>query len=254
MLYRSLDAVDRLREEGLDVGLINKSTLNVVDEKALKEIGSTEFVLVVESLNQKTGLGSKVCPHLVARKTFIMLILQMGTWLLERDLTPRYGYMLVSMRCYYTAMLTNQGYQPRGLWWIERADPLPRSRPPLGPPQGQAIDEIDQVKVCSKSASSEKSVMHVAKSLRHASSQRMTVDYPVTEPAEIPGCLWMTSSLVIGLTPILVSLLDHLRAVSEDLPPPSRPLYERDGSRFPTPTLSGTAELGITPKAVFTVD
>lgn len=76
MLYRSVDAVDRLREEGLDVGLINKSTLNVVDEKVLKEIGSTEFVLVVESLNQKTGLGSK-----------------MGTWLLERDLTPRYGYM-----------------------------------------------------------------------------------------------------------------------------------------------------------------
>lgn len=60
MLYRSLDAVDRLRKEGLDVGLINKSTLNVVDEKVLKEIGSTEFVLVVESLNQKTGLGSKV--------------------------------------------------------------------------------------------------------------------------------------------------------------------------------------------------
>jgi transketolase C-terminal domain/subunit len=60
MLYRSVDAVDRLREEGLDVGLINKSTLNVVDEKVLKEIGSTEFVLVVESLNQKTGLGSKV--------------------------------------------------------------------------------------------------------------------------------------------------------------------------------------------------
>jgi transketolase C-terminal domain/subunit len=61
MLYRSLDAVDRLRKEGLDVGLINKSTLNVVDEKVMKEIGSTEFVLVVESLNQKTGLGSKVC-------------------------------------------------------------------------------------------------------------------------------------------------------------------------------------------------
>jgi hypothetical protein len=32
----------------------------VVDETALKEIGSTPFVLVAESLNQKTGLGSKV--------------------------------------------------------------------------------------------------------------------------------------------------------------------------------------------------
>ena len=59
MVYRSLDAVERMRKEGLDVGLINKPTLNVVDEQCLKEIGSTEFVLVVESLNQKTGLGSK---------------------------------------------------------------------------------------------------------------------------------------------------------------------------------------------------
>jgi len=76
LLYRSLDAVERLRAEGLDVGLINKSTLNVVDEDVLKLIGSTEFVLVAESLNQRTGLGSKL-----------------GTWLLERDLHPRYGYM-----------------------------------------------------------------------------------------------------------------------------------------------------------------
>lgn len=60
MLYRSLDAVERLREQGEDVGLINKATLNVVDEAALKEIGSTGFVLVVESMNQKTALGSKV--------------------------------------------------------------------------------------------------------------------------------------------------------------------------------------------------
>ena len=60
MLYRSLDAVERLREEGIDVGLINKSTLNVVDEDILKEIGSTKFVLVAESLNQRTALGSKV--------------------------------------------------------------------------------------------------------------------------------------------------------------------------------------------------
>jgi transketolase C-terminal domain/subunit len=60
MLYRSVDAVERLRKEGVDVGLINKSTLNVVDEQVIKDIGSTGFVLVVESLNQRTGLGSKV--------------------------------------------------------------------------------------------------------------------------------------------------------------------------------------------------
>ncbi|KAG2132939.1 thiamine diphosphate-binding protein [Suillus clintonianus] len=76
MLYRSWDAVLRCRKEGLDVGLINKPTLNLVDEQTLKKIGASPFVLVVESLNQKTGLGSK-----------------MGTWLIERQLTPKYGYM-----------------------------------------------------------------------------------------------------------------------------------------------------------------
>lgn len=76
MLYRSWDAVQRCRQAGIDVGLINKATLNLVDEETIKLIGSTKFVLVVESLNQKTGLGSKF-----------------GTWLLERQLTPKYGYM-----------------------------------------------------------------------------------------------------------------------------------------------------------------
>ncbi|KAI6039840.1 thiamine diphosphate-binding protein [Pisolithus marmoratus] len=76
MLYRSWDAVLRCRQEGLDVGLINKPTLNVVDERTIRKIGSSPFVLVVETLNQKTGLGSKF-----------------GTWLLERQLTPKYGYM-----------------------------------------------------------------------------------------------------------------------------------------------------------------
>lgn len=76
LVYRAVDAVDRLRSEGLDVGLVNKSTLNVVDEESLRIYGSSPFVLVVESLNQKTGLGSKL-----------------GTWLLERQLTPKYKYI-----------------------------------------------------------------------------------------------------------------------------------------------------------------
>ncbi|KAJ7760641.1 thiamine diphosphate-binding protein [Mycena maculata] len=76
MLYRSWDAVLRCRQAGLDVGLINKPSLNIVDEQTIKKIGSSPFVLVVESFNQKTGLGSKF-----------------GTWLLERQLTPRFGYM-----------------------------------------------------------------------------------------------------------------------------------------------------------------
>jgi len=59
-LYRSLDAVERLKKEGLDVGLINKVTMNVVDEEVIKKVGGSGFVLVVESLNRKTGLGSRV--------------------------------------------------------------------------------------------------------------------------------------------------------------------------------------------------
>ncbi|KIK71444.1 hypothetical protein GYMLUDRAFT_148967 [Collybiopsis luxurians FD-317 M1] len=76
MLHRSYDAVLRCRQEGLDVGLINKPTLNIVDEQILMKAGQSPFILIVESLNQKTGLGSKY-----------------GTWLLERQLTPKFGYM-----------------------------------------------------------------------------------------------------------------------------------------------------------------
>lgn len=61
MLYRSYDAVLRLRQEGLEVGLINKSTLNIVDEETTKKIGSSPFVLVVETLNQKTGVRFNRC-------------------------------------------------------------------------------------------------------------------------------------------------------------------------------------------------
>lgn len=76
MLYRSWDAVLRCRQEGLDVGLINKPSLNVVDEQVpspffsinirmsadlprtqtIMKIGQSPFVLVVESFNQKTGV------------------------------------------------------------------------------------------------------------------------------------------------------------------------------------------------------
>ncbi|MEM9164363.1 MAG: transketolase C-terminal domain-containing protein, partial [Cyanobacteria bacterium P01_F01_bin.4] len=46
-VYRSLDAVERLKQEGIDVGLINKSTLNVVDEEMMAKIGASPFVIVV---------------------------------------------------------------------------------------------------------------------------------------------------------------------------------------------------------------
>jgi transketolase C-terminal domain/subunit len=37
-LYRALDAVERLKHEGIDVGLLNKPTLNVVDEAMLARV------------------------------------------------------------------------------------------------------------------------------------------------------------------------------------------------------------------------
>ncbi|SHO49344.1 transketolase C-terminal domain-containing protein [Desulfopila aestuarii] len=76
MLYRCLDVVEQLKAEGIDVGLINKPTLNVIDEDMLAKVGKAPFVLVVETQNQKTGLGSRF-----------------GTWLLERALTPKFGTM-----------------------------------------------------------------------------------------------------------------------------------------------------------------
>jgi len=75
-LYRALDAVERLRAEGVDVGLINKSTLNVPDEAMLAKIGASRFVLMAESLNRRTGLGSRF-----------------GTWLLQRGFTPKYDHV-----------------------------------------------------------------------------------------------------------------------------------------------------------------
>ena len=75
-LYRCVDAVDRLKAEGIDVGLINKPTLNVVDEEMLTTIGKSPFVLVVESFNNRTGLG-----------------MRLGTWMLERGYTPKYAYL-----------------------------------------------------------------------------------------------------------------------------------------------------------------
>lgn len=75
-LYRCMDAVEQLREQGVDVGLVNKITLNTYDEEVLKEIGSTKFVMVVECLNRRTGLGSRL-----------------GTQLLLRGLSPKYKHL-----------------------------------------------------------------------------------------------------------------------------------------------------------------
>lgn len=79
MLYRALDAVEKARAAGIDVGLINKPTLNVVDEEGISRVGGTRFALVVEGQNESTGLGARY-----------------GTWLLKRGHAPRYGHMGVT--------------------------------------------------------------------------------------------------------------------------------------------------------------
>lgn len=80
MTYRCLDAVEQLKKEGLNIGLINKPTLNVVDEEMMAKVGTSPFVVVVETQNTKTGLGSRF-----------------GTWLLERGLVPKYASMGTSL-------------------------------------------------------------------------------------------------------------------------------------------------------------
>jgi transketolase len=72
-LYRAVDAAETLKEQGYKVGVVNKPTLNVIDEETLKKIAASGFVLVAETQNQITGLG-----------------IRFGTWLLERGYTPRY--------------------------------------------------------------------------------------------------------------------------------------------------------------------
>ncbi len=76
MLYRCLHAVETLKAEGVDVGLINKPTLNVVDNDMLAKVGGGPLVVVVETQNAKTGLG-----------------IRYGTWMLENGYTTRYGYL-----------------------------------------------------------------------------------------------------------------------------------------------------------------
>jgi transketolase C-terminal domain/subunit len=68
--------VERLRADGVRVGLINKPTLNVVDEAMMKRLMGGGFVLVVETQNVNSGLG-----------------VRFGTWLLERGFAARYARM-----------------------------------------------------------------------------------------------------------------------------------------------------------------
>ncbi|MCH2202230.1 MAG: transketolase [Fuerstiella sp.] len=65
--YRALDAVTRLRHDGLDFGLVCKATLNVYDESMMERLVNSPAVLVAESFNVNTGLGSRFGTELLRR-------------------------------------------------------------------------------------------------------------------------------------------------------------------------------------------
>lgn len=73
-VYRSLDAVIKLKAQGISIGLICKPTLNVYDEAMMEKLAAAPLVLVAESFNVTTGLGSRF-----------------GTELLKRGFTGRYN-------------------------------------------------------------------------------------------------------------------------------------------------------------------
>ena len=64
-VYRALDAVIGLQETGVDVGLVNKATINVVDPAMMERLAAAPWVLVVEGWNVKTGLGSRFADYLL---------------------------------------------------------------------------------------------------------------------------------------------------------------------------------------------
>ena len=67
IVYRALDAVIKLREKNLNVGLINKPTLNLYDEQIMTRLAAAPYVLVAEGWSVKTGLGSRFGSELLKR-------------------------------------------------------------------------------------------------------------------------------------------------------------------------------------------
>ena len=66
-VYRAVDAVTRLKADGISVGLINKATLNVYDEAMMKKLAAAPMVLVTESFNVNNGLGARFGTELLKR-------------------------------------------------------------------------------------------------------------------------------------------------------------------------------------------
>ncbi|HMB95484.1 MAG TPA: transketolase C-terminal domain-containing protein, partial [Tepidisphaeraceae bacterium] len=65
VVYRALDAIINLQSQNVKAGLINKSTLNVVDQPMMKKLAAAPWVIVAEGWNVKTGLGSRFGSYLL---------------------------------------------------------------------------------------------------------------------------------------------------------------------------------------------
>ena len=66
VVYRALDAVTTFNAKAkVRAGLVNKSTLNVVDPKMMAKLAAAPWVLVAEGYNVKTGLGSRFGSYLL---------------------------------------------------------------------------------------------------------------------------------------------------------------------------------------------
>jgi transketolase len=100
MVYRVIAAIDILRESGINLGLINKPHLNIIDEDMLAIIGKSPFVAVVEDQGRATGLGSK-----------------MGTILLEHGYSPKYLSLGITKEGIggQHEQIINQGLDPQGI-------------------------------------------------------------------------------------------------------------------------------------------
>jgi transketolase len=100
MVYRVIAAVDILKDSGINLGVVNKPHLNVIDEEMMAKIGASPKVIVVEDQGRATGLGSKL-----------------GTKLLERGFCPKYlslGITKEGIGGQYEQII-NQGLDPEGI-------------------------------------------------------------------------------------------------------------------------------------------
>jgi hypothetical protein len=59
--------VIKLKAQGMHIGLINKATLNVYDDAMMAKLAAAPMVLVAESFNVNTGLGSRFGTELLKR-------------------------------------------------------------------------------------------------------------------------------------------------------------------------------------------